>query len=232
MSAWRTISVFTTAIAAIVGCSAPTQSRDVVCAMPGIATIVAQIRNDRGQPNAIGSTVQIRNTQGYLAASKGYGDSLRVSVGDDGKNVGGTFTVEVTKPYHQAAVVARVVVPEGPCGIEASKIVAVTLTRLPGAPPVRQVVTIPHNYSLGYGNWSATLKAYVEADSGVSQTLAWRSSDTTVFALSVDGVLRTACRTLNGDAWAIARSVVDTTIRDSVHVFVNADTNPVRCPRP
>jgi hypothetical protein len=232
MIAWRVISSLATTAFVAVGCSALTENQAVVCASPGIASIVAQIRDERGRPNAIGSTVQIQNTLGYRAASKGYGDSLRVQVGDDGRNVGGTFTVEVTKPYHQTAVLSRVVVPAGPCGIEAPKVVAVTLTLLPGAPPIRQVVTIASSYSLAYGNWSETLKGYVEADSGVSQALAWRSSDTDVMTVSVNGVLRTVCRTTSGEAWAIARSVVDTTKRDSVHVFVGADTNPARCPHP
>lgn len=231
MTALRAVAAATVSACVILGCSAPTESRrEVVCARPGIPSIVAEIRDAQGRPNARGATVQIRNTRGYQSTAKGFADSLLVQAGASGGNVGGTFTVEVSKPYHRSAV-SSVVVPEDACGIEAPGAVSVALALLPGAPPVRQVVTPSYGYGFGYGNMTDRLPAYVEADVGISQAVTWRSRDTTVFTVSTDGVMRTRCRATNGEAWAIAHAVADSTKRDSLRIGVFADTDPARCPR-
>lgn len=231
MTSGRVVVAATIVALVTIGCSSPTENRNVVCAMPGISSIVVEIRDANGVPNAKGATVRIQNTRGYESTAQGFGDELTVPAGNEGRNVGGTFTVEVTKPYHQTATVSKVVVPEGPCGIEAPGRVAVTLSLLPGAPPVRQVVTPPYGYGFGYGNMTSTLPAHVEADAGVSQAVTWLSRDTTVFTISSGGALRTMCRAQYGSAWAIVRSVVDTTKRDSIVVGVFADNAPARCSR-
>ncbi len=198
-----------------------------VCARPGIPSITAEIRDSRGQPTANGATVTIRNRRGYGAVAEGYGDSLRVGVGE---SRGGTFDVRVTKPWYKESVVQSVKVPEDECGISKSTRVSVTLSLLPGAPSVRQVVAAPFAYGFGWGNLKAPLVAYVEADPGVSQAVVWSSRDSTVARVTPDGILTSVCRSSSDSTWVVATSAADPSQRDSVQVFVSRDQDPARCP--
>jgi hypothetical protein len=202
-----------------------------VCGGPGIPSVAAEVRDDRGRPAAVGATVWIRNQAGYEASAEGYVDPLRVSVGN-GENEGGTFEVRVTKPWHEGVTLRGVVVPEDACGIREPTQVAVTLALQPGAPPVRQVVAAPYGYGFGWGGLTVPLVAFVEADSGVSRAVAWTSGDTAVARVTPEGVLTSACRATAGATWVTAAAVADPTQRDSVAVTVFADQDPARCPPP
>jgi hypothetical protein len=199
----------------------------ITCARPGIPSIVVQIRDDAGKPAAIGTTVLIRNRAGYSATEEGYGDSLRVSVGE---TEGGTFDVRVTKPWHAAAILSDVKVPADACGVERPREVSLVLTRLPGAPAVRQVVAAPFGYGFGWGNLSAQLVAYVEADPGVSREVEWVSRDSTVARVTRGGNLTSVCRSTPGSTWVVASAVADRSVSDSISVGVSADQDPQRCP--
>src|SRR5688500_345640 len=63
----------------------------VVCACPGIPSVEARIRDNLGRPVAIGAVVTIRKS-GYELSDEGFGDSLRVRVGD-GSNEAGRFEI-------------------------------------------------------------------------------------------------------------------------------------------
>lgn len=193
------------------------------CPGIGIPSIAAEIRNARGEPAAMGSTVRTRNTKGFQGVTKAY-DSLRVFVFGGG----GTLEVQVTKPWHNTVTIQGVQVIAGTCGVKTAR-VAVSVNLVQGAPPVRQVVTAPYAYSFSYGNYTDRLYAFVEADSGVSQAVNWSSRDTTVARITPEGFLTTACRKTTREAWMIAASAIDPRLRDSVSVTVEADQNPSRC---
>ena len=214
------------ALLAAAACYNPLENNPNVCARPLIPAVTVQVRDAAGRPNAIGATVVARNRTGHLSSVKGYGDSLHISAGEES----GTYDVEVTKPYHTSSVVRDVRPHQDGCGVRDPADLQVTLTLLPGAPPVRQVVTAPHGYGFGWGGLTAQLTAYVEADAGVSRAVTWVSRDTSVARVTPQGVLTSRCRTSAGSTWVVASSVVDPTRRDSVGVAVYADTDPVRCP--
>ncbi|HEU0302483.1 MAG TPA: hypothetical protein VFR37_23690 [Longimicrobium sp.] len=210
-------------------CNNPLEDNlNVVCARPLIHAVTVQVRDAAGRPNAIGATVIARPRGGEAELGKGYGDSLNISAGEQG----GTYDVEVSKPYHAPVVVRGVTPKQDACGVQEPALVPVTLTLLPGAPPVRQVVAPPHSFGFGWGGLSVQLTAYVEAAPGVSQGVAWVSRDSSVARITPDGLLTSRCRTSRGLTWVVASSTVDPTRRDSSAIEVFADTDTVRCPRP
>lgn len=201
----------------------------VMCAREGVSPIYVEIRDLQGRPNAIGAVVTIRNQEGYKASAEGFGDPLRVYVGE---SEGGIFDIKVRKPWHTKATIRGVEVPEDSCGLWASKRVEVTLPLLAGAPAVRQVVAAPYGYGFGRGNMTDRLVAYVEAAPGISRQVVWRSEDTSVVEITPEGILTTQCRARSGSTLVTATSVADPTKRDSVQVSVFRDQNPKRCPAP
>jgi hypothetical protein len=198
----------------------------IACARPGMPSVVVTIRDQDGEPAAIGATVRVRSAQ-YEHSANGFGDPLHASAGE---SRGGTFEVHVSRPWHEDAVVRSVEVPEDPCGIVQPGEAEVVLRRHADAPPVRQVVTPPVTYAFGLGNMRDRLFAFVVAAPGVSRDVVWSARDTSVIHLSPDGTLTTRCRPDYGTTWAVANSVVDPAKRDSIHVVVYADREPGRCP--
>ncbi|HEX2077523.1 MAG TPA: hypothetical protein VHG08_07430 [Longimicrobium sp.] len=215
------------ALLAAAACNNPLEDNINACARPLIMAVNVQVRDAAGRPNAIGATVVARPRSGEADARKGYGDSLTIAAGEES----GTYDVEVTKPYHTSALVRGVTPKQDRCGVQEPAVVPVTLTLLPGAPPVRQVVTPPHGYGFGWGGLTAQLTAFVEAAPGVSQAVTWVSRDTTVARITPEGLLTSRCRTSALGTWVVASSAVDPTRSDSVSVWVYADTDPIRCPR-
>lgn len=215
------------ALLAAAACNTPLESNLNVCARPLIPAVNVQVRDAAGRPNAIGATVVARPRAGTASVQKGYGDSLNIPAGEEG----GTYDVEVTKPYHTSALVRGVRPKQDECGVQEPAVVPVTLTLLPGAPPVRQVVAPPHGYGFGWGGLTTQLTAFVEAAPGVSQAVTWASRDTSVARVTPEGLLTSRCRTSALNTWVVASSTADATRSDSVSVWVYADTDPVRCPR-
>jgi hypothetical protein len=203
----------------------------VYCASVGIPSVLVEVRDPAGRPNAVGASVSIVNQNGFSADARGYGDPLRISVWKSGQNVGGVFTVTVTKPWHQSATVSGVLTPERPCGTTEPGRAWVVIGLLPGAPAVRQVIA-EGNVGFGWGNMTGFLNAKVEADSNASHELRWLSRDTTVVTLTSAGAYRTKCRRSYGETWAVAASAVNPSLRDSLIVGVFADSSPEHCPRP
>lgn len=217
----------TCSMVALASCDASETAIVTVCARPGIPSVITDIRDAEGQPTAIGAIVTITGHDGFEASGEGYGDSLRVAVGE---SRGGTFDIVATKPWHSPAELKSVKVPEDKCGVEAPTHVALTLPLLPNAPPVRQVVASPGGYGFGWGNLQVTLVAFVEAAPGVSTEVQWSSRDTSVAVVTPGGVLTSRCRDAFGRTWIVAASVPDPSVQDSVRVGVFADQDPARCP--
>lgn len=202
----------------------------VVCAGSGGPAVIVEVRDAQGRPNALGAVASIEKP-GYRAAEVGFGDSLSIWVGEN--HVGGTFDVRVRKPWHREALVRGVQAALGRCGIAAPVGVPVTLTRLLGAPPVRQVVAPPGGHVYLDGNLTARLDAHVEAEPGVSQEVIWTSRDTTVARVTAEGELRSVCRRTRGETWVIARAAADPSVQDSFPVSVHSANPPFgRCRAP
>jgi hypothetical protein len=216
------------ALLAAAACNNPLEDNLNACARPLIPAVNVQVRDAAGRPNATGATVVARPRGGTASEAKGYGDSLNIAAGEEE----GTYDVEVTKPYHTSVTVRGVRPKQDGCGIQEPADVPVTLTLLPGAPPVRQVVTPPYAHAFGWGGLTAQLTAFVEAAPGVSQAVTWVSRDPGVARITPEGLLTSRCRTAAGNTWVVASSAVDPARSDSVSVWVYADTDPVRCPRP
>lgn len=205
-------------VAAGVGACAEDPVVPVVCSSVGIPSIVAEVRNQRGVPAAIGAELRAIGNGVELAGS-GFGDSLRIYT-EDPYGVGGVFSVEVSKPWHRSARLEGLEVPAGACGVAEPYRVELVIELQENAPPVRQVALPPTGYGFGDGNLSMGIPAFVEADEGVSRELRWGSSDSTVVAVSQTGRITSGCLERTDSAWVTAWSVVDTTVRDSIFVTV------------
>jgi len=204
--------------AAGLGCGTDEPTTVGFCPDIGIPSMVVDVRNQFGDPSAIGAEL-VATGGGVVLTGSGFGDSLRILTGDP-FGVGGTFTVEVTKPWYEGARVEDVQVPEGPCGVEEPFPVEVVIGLLLDAPSVRQVVLPPTGYGFGDGNISVEVPAFVEAATGVSQELLWRTSDSTVVSVSQSGKITSGCLQRLDSAWVSATSVVNATVGDSVLVTV------------
>ena len=185
------------------------------CPDIGWYPVAVEVRDADGEPTAIGATATLTKG-GYRATGLGFGDPLRLTVGD---SVGGTFDLEVTKPYYDAATVESIEVVTDECGIGETVTVAVTLALQADAPPVRQVVVQPYGIGLGSG-YSSQETAYVEADSGVSKEVVWRSEDESVATVTADGVITGVCRDTPGETLITATSVADSSKSGAIRVSV------------
>lgn len=199
-----------------------------ICDDIGIPSIVAHVRNQFGVPSAIGADLTVTG-ESITMAGFGFGDSLRIFTGDPYR-VGGRFSVEVNKPWHVGTRLDRVDVPEGKCGVEEPHVVDLVIELRADAPQVRQVVLPPTSFGFGDGNLALGVEAYVEADEGVSHLLNWATSDSAVVSVTRTGTITSRCLEKPDSAWVIAASAVDTTVRDSVFVFVSQrDAYSGRC---
>lgn len=220
---YRVLRILPALCMALAGCSY--WGGEVICGLPGSASVAVKVRDADGQPTANGATVTIREP-GYEATATAYGEPPSIDVGEDNRT--GPFTVEVTKPYFTSATVNDVRTPTGRCGITGPAVVKVTLTLLPDAPPVRQVVVPQGPYSY-VGNFVDKVTAYVEAAPGVSREVTWSSSDPSVITVTPDGRTRAVCRETAGSATLTATSVVDPTKKGSLEVLVDATPSGTTC---
>ena len=196
-------------------------------ACPGIGwfPVAVEVRDTDGEPTAIGATATLTKS-GYKATQLGFNDSLQIYVGE---NVGGTFDLEVTKPYYDSATVENIEVVTNECGIGETVTVEVTLTLQADAPPVRQVVVAPYGVGLA-GGYSHQETAYVEAAPGVSKEVVWRSDDESVATVTADGMVTGVCRDTYGETLITATSVVDPSKSGAISVDVHpADPDNERC---
>ena len=196
----------------------PVEEGGFACTLVGVPSVVAEIRDEAGKPAASGATVTIRKPS-YDESSTGYGDlePLTVRVGVSEK---GPFDVYVTKPYYTEVVVKNVHVPTDECGVSEPARVKVTLSLVPNAPPVRQVV-VPGNMFYGVGNARVELFANVVTAPGISQKVVWSSSDSNIASVTPDGLLTTMCPDHEGYALITATSAVDPTKQASFYMVVD-----------
>lgn len=199
------------------GCD-PTSSDGVIyCTDELRPTLLVRVLDEEGRLNAAGAIATV--SQGsFDASAEGLIDTDPIHVYGD--NRGGTFALQVTKPWYATALVEGVEVPADECGVTQAPEVTVTLPLKPGAPDVRQVVLPSHGYAFGECGLSATVPASVEADPSVSHELHWVSRDTLAATVDSAGRVTAEC---HGDqsartTYVVAMAVADTTVRDSVPV--------------
>lgn len=193
------------------------EEESYACAAVAWFPVAAEIRDTKGRPAALGASVTLKKV-GYEETAAGFGDPLKVYVGE---SVGGTFDVEVSKPFYDGAKVKNVTVPTDTCGYGETVTVEVTLALQKDAPPVRQVVVAPYGIGLG-GGYSVQETAYVEADPGVSKAVSWRSEDERVATVSADGTITGVCRDVPGETFVTATSLADPSQKGSISVGVFA----------
>lgn len=198
-----------------------------VCTLILRPSLIVEVRDTSGNPAAIGATVTAR-TSSFETTAEGFGDPLRIPV--LAENRGGVFEIRVSKPWHEEVVIPQVVVPEGPCGVTDSPVVQVTISLVPDAPAVRQVVLPTSAYGFGASICGTThdLPAWVMADPAVSQELLWFSRDPGIVTVEPGGTspdgyrigrITPVCGGL-GSTWVVAASAVDPSVRDSIAVEV------------
>lgn len=203
-------------------------------------SVVVEIRDAEGRPNASGATVRITGPDASGEAEGHAVNPLVIHVFAEDKP--GPFQVEVEKPWHRPVVLNEVTAESDHCGVTSPARVSVTLERLPNAPAVRQVVLPSTNYGFRQCGLSAVIPAGLETDDSVSQELIWRTRDTTgvvrvtrsVPEGGVDSTWRTSgygsvaraeievqCEEPTSlTTWVVAMAAADSLVRDSVRVSV------------
>lgn len=195
-------------------------SDSLICVSSLIPQIRAEIVTTDGRPAAAGARVTVDGVDEAWAAP--VRDARVVHAGERSTS---PVTVQVDKPWYEPVILRNVQVELDQCGVVAPTTVHVTLALLPAAPPVRSVYVgrVNHGYS---GSFSSQLSAVVDAEAGVSESVLWWSSDTSVAVVDSQGVLKSQCRESHKDAFVGAASVVDPSVRDSFSVFVGPPTIP------
>ena len=123
-------------------------------------------------------------------------------------------------------LVPDVIVRGDECGRSQSTQIAVTLRLLPGAPAVRSVAVIGSNFVYQKGQ-QLTLRAWLDANAGVSDSVTWRSSNGALATVDGNGVLTAGCSTTGGSVSITATSTADTTVHGSALIGVGVQTS---CP--
>lgn len=204
------------------------------------ASVVVEVRDADGRPNASGATVRITGPDASGEAEGHAVNPLVIHVFAEDNP--GPFQVEVEKPWHRPVVVNEVTAESDQCGVTSPAAVSVILERLRDAPAVRQVVLPSTDYGFGQCGLSAVIPAGLEADDNVSHELVWRAADTTgvvrvirsVSEGGVDSTWRTSgygsvaraeievqCKEpISLTTWVVAMAAADTLVRDSVRVSV------------
>ena len=188
-------------------------SEPFVCARPGMAAVSAQIRTPDGAPAAAGAHVILdgRDT-GWSGPSRA---ALAIDIGDDYARP--HVSVRIEKPWYQSVFLRDVHVKVDRCGLVAPTIVRVQLNLLPNAPAIRSLY-VGRRGLFANGSFYSQLAAVLDAVPGISDSVTWWSSDTTVAVVDARGLMKTRCRAHPGPAFMRATLVADTTVRDSLLV--------------
>ena len=191
-----------------------------VCVGTGGPSVMVEVRDPKGRPAAIGTTIVIQDGA-FKDSVDGAHPHSELHVGA-GERRPGRYEVRLYKPGYRAVVLRDVIASgdEACQYAEPSDVRKVTLELLPDAPNVRSVVVLPPGMGFGLPKLELQLRAVVDADSGVSTAVRWASSDTTVATISATGLLRSACRALTGNAVITATSLVDPHVRGQASVSV------------
>lgn len=170
--------------------------------LPGIQL---SVRTPQGLPAANGTSVSA--TSVGTTAIGVVVDSLlsEVFVGP------GTYSARITRPFYKDTTVSNIVVLAGDCTPAQTTKLAVVLSLAAGAPPVRSVSVFGQTFLATPGS-QARMVALVDADAGVSHTVTWRLTDTTMARVDASGLVTSRCSTRGGTDTVTATSVADPTV--------------------
>src|SRR6267154_3501226 len=181
----------------------------MVCARGGVPAVAVHIRTEDGAPAAAGTRVIVddRDTSWSMPVR----DAVIIFADSYAKR---RVTVRVEKPWYHTVIVPDVRLQTDRCGLLATTRVPVQLKLLPDAPAIRSLY-VGRRGLFASGRFRSRLGAVLDAVPGVSDSVTWSSSDTTVAVVDAQGVMTTLCRTTYREAFIRATLVADTTIRDS-----------------
>ena len=182
----------------------------MVCARGGVPAVAVDIRTEDGAPAAAGTRVIVddRDTSWSMPVR----DAVIIFADYDAKR---RVTVRVEKPWYHTVIVPDVRLQTDRCGLVATTRVPVQLKLLPDAPAIRSLY-VGRRGLFASGRFRSRLGAVLDAVPGVSDSVTWSSSDTTVAVVDAQGVMTTLCRRTYREAFIRATLVADTTIRDSL----------------
>lgn len=185
----------------------------------GTPAIEAYVQTSSGTWASPGATVVARagayvDTVGPIVFPY-YAEQAPVWLGDRA----GTYTVTVHKPFWSTAPTEVTVTEEGRCGYPQTRRITLAMTLDAGAPPVRSVAVAPRWIRFSACGAQGTAVAHVDAESGLSGQVEWRTADSTVATVNDRGVITARGR---GSTEIRARAVADTTVVGAVPVAVDA----------
>ena len=198
------------AIAALAACDRASDDTCYTLVVPGtviyMPSLDLEIRDASGRGIALGTKVVV--SRGTDSVTTTGFDTLHVRAGFMSA---GTFTIRVTRPFYRDSIVRDVVVPQEKCSFTLTH-VPVTLKLAPGAPPVRSLAIYGVDFLYAPGV-QRQLGAWLDADPGVSSTVAWRLSDTTLARIDANGLVTAKCSLAGGTDTVMATAVADTTVK-------------------
>ena len=180
-----------------------------------------QVRDPFGRGQAIGTTAIIRRSDGSV--DQGQSDDTVNIVG--ARNLAGTFTVTLSRPYYSDVTLNGIKVFSTGCSVQTTTI-PVTMPLAPGAPPLR-TLTILGQDGLYAPGVQIHLVPYFDADPIVSRAVTWKLSDTTLATIDSSGTVTAKCSRSVGTETATATAVYDGKTSASVQFGVAAGSN---CP--
>lgn len=182
--------------------------------------VTVEVRDPEGEPAASGARV-IVTTEGVIDTAWVWLGApppiLSIQAGDAGTD-SHWAKVRVEKPWYEVVELLVGVNQDG-CDAPHPSQVQVDLTLLPNAPPVRSVFVGGEDLTYSAGD-TLQLYAAVDAAAGISDSVVWWSSETTLAVVDETGFLLTKCRDVSGQAYVGATSAADSTVSGSVRVWV------------
>jgi hypothetical protein len=196
------------------------------CAGVGYSAVRVTIRDQEGNPLALGSLVTLYDGD-YREQDSSIYDPL--SVYGAGERGGRTYDIQVSRRYYHDSWVRGVRAPGGGCvtgheGTPVTITVPVVLVPRPDAPAVRAAHVLPPHILLDRPPYTGTVtfESFVDAGSGISRAVHWRiTGDTGSVAFDPStGTLRYRCLAKSGYITVIAQSQVDSTVIGMADVSV------------
>lgn len=191
-------------------------------------SLLVDVVDEAGRAAAAGAALTVTK-EGFMGSSEGYLDSLTIPAWTSEQDE--RFDIRVTKPWHEEFQARDILVPSTCGGGEAMRISA-TLTLLPEAPPVRQVVLPPHDFRIARSlcGTPREIDGYVFADEHVSSGIIWQSRNPAVLAVVPQadvaeghhraGLIPPCDVPAGATTFVVGISQADPSVRDSIEVEI------------
>ncbi len=201
----------------------------------GYAVLVG-ITDPAGNPATLGTTLRLLGADTDESVTGRSPDEPFLSIGNDP----GVFTVVIQRPWWVTRNIQQVRVARRPsrCGGVIQTRLDVVLHPQAGAPAVRQVVPEVEHLTVGSdppftgsgGSGEIQLRAWAEADPGVSTAVEWHAPEPDIASITPDGVLTVRCRESTIDTHVVATSRADPGVSATIGITVNR-TSLWECPK-